>query len=171
LLLLLLDADVIIDLHKLGLWDQITKNHQINIPSIILHKEVYFYEDDIGIRHNINLAEEIGVTINELSCSAEEFLLFKEKFDRVFQEEIHDGEKEALILLQKQEDLFLCTCDHAAIKALGLLDLSIQGLSFENLLRKSSINKKLEYKHTDKRFKKYLNEGSIMKIQGRGIKK
>lgn len=95
---------------------------------------------------------------------------YKEQFDCVFQEELHDGEKEALVCLQKQEDLLLCTCDHAAIKALALLDLSAQGLSFENLLKKTGINKKLEFKHTEKRFKRYLSEGSIMRIQERGLK-
>lgn len=171
MLLLLLDADVIIDLHRLGIWKHIIKNHKVHIPSIVLHKEVYYYEDDSGTRHYIDLQKELGVTINELSCSAEELLSFNAQFDRVFQEELHDGEKEALVLLQKQEELLLCTCDCAAIKALALLDLSDQGISFENLLKKSGINKKLEYKHTEKRFKKCLNEGSIMKIQERGLKK
>jgi len=171
LLLLLLDADVIIDLHKLSVWKHVIKNHNIYIPSIILHKELYYYEDERGTPHPIDLIKEIGVTINELSCSAEELLSFKEQFDCVFQEELHDGEKEALILLKKQEDLLFCTCDHAAIKALALLDLSTQGISFENLLKKSGINKKLEFKHAQKRFKKYLDEGSIMKIQDWGLKK
>jgi hypothetical protein len=62
-------------------------------------------------------------------------------------------------------------CDHAVIKALALLDLSAQGISFEKLLRKSGINKKLEYKHTEKRFKKFLSEGNIMRIQRRGLKR
>ncbi len=171
MLLLLLDADVIIDLHRLAIWGQITKDHKVHIPSIVLHKEVYYYEDNNGIRHYIDLEKEIEVTINELSCTAEELLSFKNEFDRVFQEELHDGEKEALILLQKKDDLVLCTCDHAAIKALALLDLSDQAISFESMLKKAGINKKLEFKHTEKRFKKILSESSIMKIQGRGLKK
>lgn len=171
MLLLLLDADVIIDLHRLGVWKHVIKNHNIHIPSIILHREVYHYEDEKGRRYPIDLEREIGVTINELSCLAEELLSFKEQFDCVFQEELHDGEKEALVVLQKQEDLLLCTCDHAAIKALALLDLSAQGISFENLLKKTGINKKLEFKHTEKRFKRCLSEGSIMRIQERGLGK
>lgn len=171
MLLLLLDADVIIDLHKFGLWNQIAKNHKVNIPSIILRREVYFFESTDGNRYSIDLIKEAGITFNELSCSAEELFEFKDKFDRVFQEEIHDGEKEALILLKKQEEFLLCTCDHAAIKALVLLDLSDQGISFESLLKKSGMNKKLEYKHTEKRFKKILSEGNIMRIQERGLKK
>lgn len=171
MLLLLLDADVIIDLHKFGLWNQIAKNHKVNIPSIILRREVYFFESTDGNRYSIDLIKEAGITFNELSCSAEELFEFKDKFDRVFQEEIHDGEKEALILLKKQEEFLLCTCDHAAINALALLDLSDQGISFESLLKKSGMNKKLEYKHTEKRFKKILSEGNIMRIQERGLKK
>lgn len=171
MLLLLLDADVIIDLHRLGIWEQITKNHKVHIPSIVLHREVYHYEDDSGARHYIDLEKDIGAAINELSCSAEELLSFKDEFDKVFQEELHDGEKEALILLKKQEEFLLCTCDHAAIKTLALLDLSDQGISFESLLKKSGMNKKLEYKHTEKRFKKILSEGNIMRIQERGLKK
>ncbi len=169
--LVLLDADVIIDLHRLGVWEQIIKKHTIYVSSIILRREVYFYQDTKGSRHPIDLVKEIGGKINELSCSAQELLAFKEKFDAVFQEDLHDGEKEALVLLQKQEDLMLCTCDHAAIKALALLDLSDKGISFENLLKKSGITKQLEYKHTEKRFQKCLSEGSIMKIQERGLKK
>lgn len=78
MLLVLLDADVIIDLHRLGVWKHIVKSQQINIPSIILHKETYYYEDDRETRHSIDLKKEIGVTINELSCSAEKLLSFKE---------------------------------------------------------------------------------------------
>ena len=140
MLLLLLDADVIIDLHKLGLWKQITKSHKVSVPSIVLHKEVYYYEDENG-RHHIDLEREAGITFSELSCSAQELLGFKERFDRVLQEELHDGEKEALALLQKQEDLVLCTCDHATIKALAILDLSEQSISVENLLKKSGMSK------------------------------
>lgn len=103
MLLLLLDADVIIGLHKLGIWEQIIKNHKIHIPSIILHKEVYYYEDEKDTHHPINLLNDIGKRIYELFCPAEELLTFAEQFDRVFQEELHDGEKEALVLLKKQE--------------------------------------------------------------------
>lgn len=171
MLLLLLDADVIIDLHRLGIWKHVIKNHHIHIPSIILRREIYYYEDDKGQRCFISLEQEIGKVIKEISCSAEELLNFKAQFDPIFQEEIHDGEIEALTLLKKNEDLILCTCDHAAIKALALLDLFEQGISFENLLKKTGIRKKLVYKHTEKRFRKFLSEGSIMRIQDIGLRK
>lgn len=170
MLLLLLDADVIIGLHKFGLWHEIIKNHKVYIPSIILRKEVYYYEDEKGDRIPINLIGDTGEKFHELSCTADELIEFAEEFDSAFQHEIHEGEKEALILLRKQEEFSLCTCDQAAIKTLGLLDLSHQGISFENLLKKTGMNKKLAYKFTEKCFKKCLSEGTIMKIQNKGLK-
>jgi hypothetical protein len=62
--------------------------------------------------------------------------------------------------------------DKSAIKALALIDLAERGISFERLLKISGISiKKLEYRQTEAYFKRWLKEGSIMKIQGRGIKK
>ena len=171
MLLLLLDADVIIDLHRLGVWHIIVQKHTISIPSIILHKEAYYYEDASGKIHPIELEKEIGKSIQEISCLPEELAEFTEQFDYNVRDSLHSGEKEALVLLQKKKELLLCTCDKAAIKALALLDLTNQGISVENLLNKSGVSKKLEPKHTEKYFKLWLTEGSIMKLQGSGFKK
>jgi hypothetical protein len=171
LILLLLDADVVIDLRTLGIWDRITKTHQVYIPSIILHREAYYYVDTSGRHYPIRLDDQIGKTIREIGCSAEELLSFSERFDSVFQTEIHDGEKEALILLSKEERFRFCTCDKSAIKSLGLLGLAEKGISFERLLRVTGLSlKRLEYRQTEEYFKRWIKEGSIMKIQGRGIK-
>lgn len=170
MILLLPDADVVIDLHSLNLWDRITRIHKVYIPSIILHKEVYRYPDSRGDYHTIQLENQIGKTITEISCEADDLLEFSQRFDFTFQTEIHEGEKEALILLKKKDQLRFCTCDKSAIIALALLDLVDRGISFEKLLKISGIStRQLEYKHTEKYFRHWAREGSIMKIQGRGI--
>lgn len=168
---LLLDADVIIDLHKQGLWKQITKQHKVFIPSIILHQEVYYFEDKDGNHQSIDLLPQSDKTFTEISADASELISFMEQFDRLFQFEIHEGEKEALVLLQQNEDLTICSCDGAAIKALGLIGLSEQGISFEGLLEKTGMKKDVSYKHSHKRFRKLIEEGVIMRIQDRGLKK
>jgi hypothetical protein len=171
LILLLLDADVVIDLHRFGIWDRITKAHQVYIPSIILHREAYYYVDTSGRQYPICLNDQIGKTIQEIACSAEELLSFSENFDSAFQTEIHDGEKEALILLSKEERFRFCTCDKSAIKSLALLGLTDRGISFERLMKASGLaSRELEYKQTEDYFRRWAREGSIMKIQGRGIK-
>ena len=171
MLLLLLDSDVIIDLHKFEVWDQITKRHKIHIPSIILHKEVYYYRDQDDKKCPIDLEGQIGGSIHEISCKASELLEFSKQFDSVLQQEIHDGEKEALHLIQNNQEFLLCTCDRAAIITLALLDLSDRAISFEKLMRKSGINVNLEHKHTEEYFKHFLKKGSIMKIQGTGLRR
>jgi len=167
----LLDADVIIDLHIFHIWNQIVDKNKIYISSIILRQEVYFYEDYNGVRHNIDLLKDIGLKFYEMSVSAEELKIFSQQFDRVFEAELHEGEKEALKILQDNNEILFSTFDKAAIKAIALLGKREQGISFEKLLKSSGITKKTEFKHTEKYFKKYLDEGSIMRIQNIGIKK
>jgi len=95
---------------------------------------------------------------------------FIKQFDKNIQEELHAGELEALSIIQNDKSLRFCTSDKMAIKAIALIGSSNQAISFEELLKTSGITKKLEYKHTNKYFKKYLVEGSIIRIQSGKIK-
>jgi len=169
--MILPDADVIIDLHRLNVWNNVIAKNKIYISSIILRQEVHFYEDCNGIRHYIDLLKNAGSLFQEISISAEDLKIFSQQFDRVFEGELHSGEKEALKILQDNNDFLFCTCDKAAIKAIALLGKKEQGISFEKLLKSSGLTKKIELKHTEKYFRKYLDEGSIMRIQSCGIKR
>jgi hypothetical protein len=162
----LLDADVIIDLHRLGIWDQIKKRNSIRISSIILRQEVYFYKDERGYQHPIDLLTDAGSKFQELSIDARAMPEFVAHFDRSIREMLHLGEIEALCLLQGNRDLLFCTSDKMAIKVIALMGSSEQGISFERLLKTSGITKRLENKHSESYFKRYLKEGSIMRIQG-----
>lgn len=169
--IVLLDADVVIDLHRFNIWNQIVSKHKIYISSTILRSEVYFYEDNQRVKHSIDLLKNVESKFSEISISADELQEFLFQFDPVFKAEIHIGEIEALKILQDNKDFLFCTTDKVAIKAIALLGKGEQGISFEKLLKSSGINKSLEFKHTEKYFKKYLREGSIMRIQNRGITK
>lgn len=167
--IVLLDADVIIDLHKLGIWDTITKKNEILIPSTVLRREAYYYEDEFGYKHSIELLSEVGKTFTEASAKAKEVLDFKRKFARFIEEELDPGETEALKILNDRDDCSFCTCDKVAIKVISLLGKREQGLSFEKLLKSSGITKKLDKRHTEKYFQKYLDEGSILRIHRFGF--
>lgn len=167
--LVLLDADVIIDLHGFGVWDEILSKYKIFISSIILRQEVYFHEDEVGHKHPIDLTKDVDKKFKELSVTADELREFAERFDPVLKAEIHQGEKEALCVVSANEELHFCTCDHAPAVALGVLGFGDRGISFEMLLKGAGITKTLLPKHTEETFQRYLKEGSIMRIQGRGI--
>lgn len=169
--IVLLDADVIIDLYRYKIWKHIVSKNKILIPSIVLRREVYFYIDESGFKHSINLLNEVGKSIIEVSVSAEELIDFKHKFDHFISEELDSGETEALKILNDRDDCSFCTCDKAAIKAISLLGKREQGLSFEKLLKSSGITKNLEKKHTEQYFRTYLDEGSMLRIQRFRIKR
>ena len=102
--IVLLDADVIIDLHKFGIWDIIVKQNEILIPSTVFRIEVYYYEDDSGFKHSIDLSKEVGDTFAEISVIAQDIFNFKRKFERFIEEEIDPGETEALKILNERAD-------------------------------------------------------------------
>jgi len=68
-------------------------------------------------------------------------------------------------------NLLFCTCDKAAMKALGFLGLGHQGISFEKLLSRSGIKKKLEMKHSERQFKQFIQEGISMRLSLSMMKK
>jgi len=129
--IVLLDADVIIDLHRFEIWEHIVTRNNILIPSTVLRQEAIYFIDEFG---------------NKL------------------------GETEGLKILNDRDDCYFCTCDKAAIKVVALLGKREQGMSFEKLSTLSGYNKRFENKHTEIYFKKYLDEGSLLRIQRFGIK-
>ncbi len=164
--IVLLDADVIVDLHRLNAWDHVLRTNQIMISSIIL-REAYYYDDNRGKRHFIDLASDVGSRFQELSQNAEALGDFLSQFDREIQDGLHNGEAEALSLIQPDKSRLFCTSDKMAIRVLGLIGANSQGISFEKLLKTSGLTKKLEPKHTEKFFKQYLLEGTLIRFQGR----
>ena len=170
-LLLILDANVIIAAHELGVWDHIVKAHEVFIPSVVIDVEVYFYKKPDGTYVTIDLKNQTGKSITEVSCTVDELAAFSEQLDSVSDQEIHAGEKEALVVLSKDPDYTFCTFDHAAIQVLALLGFSERGISFEYLLKSCGIKKKLQYKHTEEFYRAYLEKGQLNRVQGIGLRR
>ena len=82
MLIVLLDADVIIDLHRFGIWKNILKKNKILIPSTVLRREVFYFIDGSGVKRYINLIDEAEKTYTEVSVTAEELMKFKRNFKK-----------------------------------------------------------------------------------------
>jgi hypothetical protein len=162
--IVLLDADVIIDLHQLDLWKALTNNNKIHVSSIIVHRETYYYEDTAGKRHVIDLSKEAGKSFVEISATIEQLSTITKEFEDLFEIDLHAGEKEALAILKTRKSMLFCTCDKAAMKALGFLGISHQGISFEKLLERNGIKKKLEIKHSERQFRQFTQEGVSIRL-------
>ena len=60
--LLLLDADVVIDLHTLGLFDRIIKGYQIHVTKTVLSEASYFKSG--GARNKIAISDRVTIIEN-----------------------------------------------------------------------------------------------------------
>ena len=173
--LVLLDADVVIEVYKIGVWLGLISKVEIAVPSTVAHDEALFYSKELGkIPEEINLLELIGGgKILELTASDTEISNLLDKFDRVFIEGLHGGETEALALIYagKVAEYKFCTADKAAIQGLAMIGYSSIGISMEKLLSSVGLQKKLSHGFTDLYFRRWLKIGSQRFITKNGLDK
>lgn len=161
----LLDADVIIDLLSMDVFDRLTSSHEIFAASTVID-EVHFFKRSAE-KHSVDLRAQYvsGNRIKELSASSDEIKEVLARLPVINHESIDPGELESLAILAREEDLIFCSCDAAAIRALPFLDLSDRGISVENLLKTSGLQRSdLKDRHTEQYFKNNLAAGQESKI-------
>lgn len=159
--LLLLDADVIIDLHTLGLFDRINKSFEVYITKTVLDEALYFKSG--GAKIKINIRNRVTV-IENVALEHLEMVRSEAKQARLG---IDPGETEAVAcLMQEGKNLIFCTCDQAAIKLLAFMNLEERSLSFEKALRSTGYQKKNLYpRHWEKTFAECVLSGKALRIQ------
>ena len=157
--LLLLDADVIIDLHTLGLFGRITKTYDICLTREVFEEAKYYKKDgtkieidlkDVTIIDNVDLE-----SLRRVQREAKEAMLG-----------IDPGESTSIAYLIQTEGITFCTCDQAAIKLISYMELEQKATSLEKGLRNAGYHgKKLYPRHLEKTFKAAVNEGKALRIQ------
>jgi hypothetical protein len=162
--LVILDANVVIKAFEGNFWNILVSHYEICLPSIVLRKEVYFFNDlKTGERIDINLERFIKQgSITELSASADDLEALVSKIDSNYLERIDAGEREALALLNsgRFDDYRFCTGDMRAIKALASLDLGSFGVSLEELLANAAMKVPLpDQSYSKKAFQRKKAEG------------
>lgn len=172
---LLLDANVIIDLHTLGFWNGFVTQNKVSIASTVFRVEALYYYDKSGNKTSIDIMAQVqNGSITELSADVKDQAGIIAKFNKQYDPELDAGELEsiAIIVNSKDKDLKFCTCDGAAIRAVSMLQLDDRAVSLEAAIKQSGMKvKDVEYEHSEKRFKKILTEGKLNLVGGRAIKK
>jgi len=165
---LLIDAGPIIKLFSLGIWDDFIKYCDVSISRIIVDDQALYTED--GKKHiDLNPYEEREL-IKIIDVEPSVVKTFYDKFDLLYQADIHDGEKETLAFLcNSTENWIVCAADGAVFRVLGLLGKAEQGISLEEVLEKIGLSRKLEWKYTKKFCEKYTRIGQIDSIKNKGL--
>ena len=171
----LLDANIVIEAYRLGIWEKLLKKVEISVSSVVAHTESLFFVRKEGrVPEAINLKKLISEgKIKEYSASSNELADLYSLFDRVFIEGIHEGEAEslALILKRRLKDVLFCSGDAVAIQALAMVGHSEAGISFEALLKKVGLQQNLRTQFKEKFFKEHLKHGAQNRITQTGLKR
>jgi len=170
----LLDASIVIEAHKISVWENLIERIEIIVSSIVAHQESLFYsKEEGGIPEAINLKRLIDIRkIKEISATQKEMSLFLNKFDRLFVTRLHEGEAESLSLIMgdRTKDTLYCSSDATAIQALAMIGFLDKGVSMETMLQQIGLQKRLQRQFNEKFFKHHLKKGRENYITGQGLK-
>jgi len=167
--LLLLDANVVIELFRQGIWDSILECCDIHLARSIL-REAHFYKDDDGCRHDFDLRPyEASGEITVFDVSLSQTGAFAAEFDVSYTERFDPGETESLVhVFGMRESCLICSADSIVYKVLGNSGRSEQGVSLQELLRQTGMNRDLQWPFTEAFRKKWTDIGFRDGLAGRG---
>ena len=159
--LLLLDADVVIDLHSLGLFEKIYRAYDVYVTQEVYEEVTYFKKG--GSKNPINIADKV-IVIKDVDLEGLEKVKKEAKEARL---EIDPGELTSIAYInQTEEKMIFCSCDKAAIKLVSYMELEQKSISLEKALRDIGYHKRNLYpRHLEKTFKAAVKEGKTLRIQ------
>jgi hypothetical protein len=163
--LLLLDADVVIDLHILDLFDKMCSSYEILVTKVVFDEAKYYPKNGtqvpINITNKVRIVEDIDVG----------FLEIIQEEEREAGLRIDDGEKTSIAyLLQAQDDTKFCLIDNTAVKLVSYMDLDNRSVSLEKALRGAGHHTSLFPKHRESIFRKGIREGKVLRVQNKLLK-
>jgi hypothetical protein len=158
--LLLLDADVIIDLHSLQLFEKLRKSYNPYVTQEVLAK-AKFYK-----RRNQKIPIKLGNKVTVVKDVRVEHLAAVQKEAQEAWLAIDSGEATSIAyILQGEKDLALCLCDKAAIKLMAYMNLEQNSVSLEKALKNAGHHAKLFPRHLESNFKDCVKRGKALRIQ------
>lgn len=168
---LLLDANIVIKLHQLELWDAFVDRCEILLPSVVVEDEVkYFHGTESDTLIELGPYVSDG-RIHQVEADTGQVQAFLNKFTPDYVGEMDPGETELLTYLTLSDDPCLaCSSDAIVFRVLGRLNLGEQGRSLEELLRAVGLSRSLTWQFTEKFRVRYTDRGKRDMIQGIGMK-
>ena len=171
--LLILDANVVIYLHQIGLWQAVLERCEVYLSSIVIDDEVQHYE---GTEYDevIDLSPDIAAgRVQRFDVPVAEVKIFRGQFDPAYRGELDPGEEESLAyMLQATESFVISSGDAIVYRILGNVSRGDSGLSLEEILQKIGIGRSgLPWQYTKTFREKYTKIGQHDFLQGRGRKR
>jgi len=164
----ILDANVVIKLHELGIWQQVCQRCDIYLAETVLSESLYYW-DGAKRQQRIDeqtLRQQVRYVFHATPADVQDFLSC---FRTDYQERLDPGELESLCWLVNGKnlpsDLYICSSDAIVFRVLGWLNRGDQGISLEELLQSIGLQKRLE-PHFGRNFKdRHAQQGKTDFIQ------
>jgi len=133
----LVDTVVVINAHENGYWEHLCNKHCIYLPNSVIEDEAFYFTSNKG---KTALTPSKWLQQKKAFCieaQPSDIVKLTEKLSNDFLHTLDSGELEALAILLSENypELLFTTADKAAVKALGVLNLSYKGISVECLLK------------------------------------
>jgi hypothetical protein len=146
--LLLLDADVIICAHELGIWQKLADRCKITTTRSVVDEADFWYDDN-NTQHPIELSTDLRNGIVDcVDVPMSQIDAFRRKFGPMYLDRMDPGETESLAFLYPSSEKWLiCSGDAIVFKVLGSLGLAEQGISLEEVLQKIGLTCALDEEH------------------------
>jgi hypothetical protein len=169
--LLLLDANVVIELFEQQLWEKVVSACEVILARTVVHEARYF--DDGNESKPIDLTSDIqGNRVGVVDVAASDMKCFYDQFDPVYMEKMDAGEAESLAwLLSGSLDGQICSADKIVFRVLGHMDRRDQGISLEEILQTIGFGRAVPRRFTKAFREEWTNRGWQEKMQGIGLKK
>lgn len=164
--LIILDANVIIHSHELGIWNHLLNQFEVCVVGIVIDDEAKYFQSQTGIKTDIDLKKSEGEgKLKRLDPELAHTQKMLKEYKEVFVKGLDAGERDAITILNsgKYDEHFFCSGDKSAIKALAVINKSFNAVSLEKLLRdtgQAGTVKNLKHEFLEAYTKKYISDGT-----------
>ncbi len=168
--LLLLDANVIIYLHELKLWDKFISACDVTLTRTVINEAKRFSGEDAD--HLIDLsAYEKNEKISVIDLDVADLQQFKALFSPGYLERLDDGEAESLAYLHNDSaDWVISSGDSIVYKVLAQLNGVEQGLSLEEILGQIGLGQSVSWPYSRGFREHWTKKGQEEMIRGVGLR-
>jgi hypothetical protein len=174
--LVLLDANVVIGLFELKLWDALVARHEVLIAETCVGESLWY--EDGEHRIDIDLAPYIADNrITTVSADLSAVQAFSKRFEPNYLEKLDPGELESLTHLLATENpapptapCQICSGDRIVYRVLGNLGKSELGISLEELMCGMGRTMKMSWRFTKAFREDATDQGFKERMRGLGVK-
>lgn len=164
--LIILDANVIIHAHELGIWNHLINQFDVCIVGIVIDDEAKYFQSQTGIKTDIDLKKsESEGKIQRLDPELSHTQKILKEYKEIFVKGLDPGERDAITLLNSGnfDEHFFCSGDKSAIKAVAVINKTYNAVSLEKLLKDSgqaAVVKNLKHEFLESYTKQYIAAGT-----------